>query len=123
MNHKTLALADKLTLLGELEHVRHHCIRSMHSIEDKEEKFYYKVKAKQLQNARREAEKKWADTDEYNWCLVKGSTKIKQLNEEVFESVDVIFSQFENIADDLLSHALHEDLTGCSSCRDDVQSN
>lgn len=120
MNHKSLALADKLTLIGELEHSRHHCIRSMHSVEDPDEKFYYKVKAKQLQDVRRKAEKKWADTNEYNWCLVKVSTKIKQLNEEVFEADDELFSEIENIADDLLSHALHEDLSGCSSCKDDA---
>lgn len=121
MQHAVLSLADKLTLLGELEHGRRHCIRSMHSVEDPDEKFYYKVKAKQLQNARRKAEEKWANTDEYNWCLVKVSTKIKQLNEEVFEADDDLFSEIENIADDLLSHTLHEDLTGCSACREDKQ--
>lgn len=120
MNHNILSLADKISLLGELEHGRHHCIRSMHSIEDPDEKFYYKVKAKQLQNARRKAEEKWANTDEYNWCLVKTSAKIKQLNEEVFEADDDLFSEIENIADDLLSHALNEDLAGCSACREEL---
>ena len=116
-----MSLADKLTLVAELEHGRHHCIRTMHSTENEDEKFFHKVMAKRLQDARRKAEKKWADTDELGWCIVKVSTKIKQLNEEVFEDDDELFSEIENIADELLSHHLHEDLTGCKSCREDKE--
>lgn len=121
MNHQILSLADKLTLIAELEHARHHCIRTMHSTEDEDEKFFHKVMAKRLQDVRRKTEKKWADTDELGWCIVKASTKVKQLNEEVFEDDDELFSEIESIADELLSHHLHEDLSGCSACRDEKE--
>lgn len=120
IDHNNLKLYDKLCLLGELEHARRHCIRSAHSIEDPEQKFYYIVKAKQLEDIRRKAQHKWAETNEVDWCLVKTATRIKQLNEETFESDIELYSEIENIADDLSGHALDEDLSGCSACKKDA---
>lgn len=123
MNHKNLALADKINLLGELEHLRRHCLRSAHTIGDKEKKFYYQVKAKQLKDLRRNTQKKWLGTDEIDWCIVKSSACLKQLNNELAAEDLELYSNIESIADELLGHALGEDLRGCSSCRDDVKDN
>lgn len=119
MNHKILSLADKITLLAELEHLRRHCIRSAHVTEDDDKKFYYQVKAKQLQNLRRKVQDKWLKTDELDWCIVKSSATLKQLNNEIMlEDLD-LFSDIERVADDLLGNALSEDLSGCKSCSED----
>lgn len=114
-----MSLADKINLLSELEHLRRHCIRSAHTVDDKDKKFYYQVKAKQLQDLRRKVQDKWLKTDELDWCIVKSSATLKQLNNEiVLEDLD-LFSDIERVADDLLGNALGEDLSGCKSCSED----
>lgn len=115
--HKVLDLSDKIALLAELEHNRHHLVRSAHVAEDEEQKFWYQVKAEQAKQLRRKIQKKWLETGELDWCLVKSCSRIKWLNEEVLSSDLELFSEIEHFADDILSHALGEDLSGCKSCR------
>lgn len=117
MDHKNLALSDKITLLSELEHNRHHLLRSAHVAEDDEKKFWYLVKAKQAQDLRRRVQDKWLKTDELDWCLVKSSARLKWLNEEVAHDDLELFSEIERFADDILSNGLGVDLSGCSSCK------
>lgn len=119
MNHEILSLADKITLLSELEHLRRHCIRSAHVTEEDDKKFYYQVKAKQLQDLRRKVQDKWLKTDELDWCIVKSSATLKQLNNEILMEDLELFSDIERVADDLLGTALGEDLSGCKSCLED----
>lgn len=120
MEHKKLAVADKITLLGECEHLRRHCIRSAHVTEGKDKKFYYQVKAKQLKDVRRKLQDKWLKTDELDWCIVKSSATLKQLNNELLMEDLELFSDIERIADDLLGNALGEDLSGCSACKSEI---
>lgn len=120
--HHIMGLADKVKLLGDLEHTRSHCVRSAHVAETDDEKFYYQVKSEQAKRIRREVQAKWLNAPEKDWCLVKTSARLKWLNEEVLSDDLETFSKIEDLADDLLSHALNEDLSGCASCRDDVQS-
>lgn len=120
--HKTLALSDKIRLLGEIEHSRSHCVRSAHVAEDEEQKFFYQVKATQAQKLRRKVQDKWLKTGELDWCIVKSSATLKQLNNEILSEDLDLFSEIESFSDELLSHALGEDLSGCQSCRDEIQS-
>lgn len=99
--------------------MRRHCIRSAHVAEDDEKKFYYQVKAKQLQDVRRKLQDKWLKTDELDWCIVKSSATLKQLNSELVKDDLELFSEIEGLADSLLSNALNEDLSGCRACADD----
>lgn len=122
MDHKQLALADKISLLGELEHARHHLLRSAHVAEEQEKKFYYLVKAKQAQDLRRRVQEKWLATDELDWCLIKSSARLKWLNEEVAHDDLELFSELESFADDILGHGLGKDLSGCHSCAEDKDS-
>lgn len=119
--HETLALVDKIALLGEIEHARHHCARSAHVAEDHEQKLFYQVKASQAKRLRREMQATWLDTGELDWCLVKTASRIKWLNEEVLEEDLDLFSEIEDFADSLLSHALKRDLSGCQSCHEDEE--
>lgn len=113
-------------MLGELEHTRFHCARSAHVAKDPDKKFYYQVKAKQLQDLRRKVQDKWLKTGELDWCIVKSSATLKQLNNEILMEDLEMFSEIERVADDLLGNALGEDLSGCASCKADhneLQSN
>lgn len=120
--HHILSLSDKIALLGEIEHNRHHLVRSAHVAEDEEQKFWYQVKAEQAKQLRRKVQAKWLKTGELDWCLVKSSSRIKWLNEEVLSSDLELFSEIEHFADDVLSHALGEDLSGCESCKSEIDS-
>lgn len=119
MQHDKLAISDKITLLGELEHDRHHLLRSAHVATDKERAFRYFVKAHQARELRRKVQQRWLDTDELDWCVVKSSARLKWLNEEIADNDMELFNEIENFADDLLSFALNTDLSGCKSCNDD----
>lgn len=119
--HKTLALSDKIALLGELEHTRHHLARSAHVAEDEDQKFWYQVKADQAKNLRRKIQKKWLNTSELDWCLIKTSSRIKWLNEELLGSDLDLFSEIESFADDILGHGLRQDLSGCQSCKEEIK--
>lgn len=118
--HKTLALSDKIRLLSEIEHSRHHLARAAHVAEDGEQKFWYQVKAEQAKQLRRKVQAQWLKTGELDWCLVKSSARLKWLNEEVLSSDIELFSEIESFADDVLGHALGEDLSGCASCREEL---
>lgn len=118
--HKTLALSDKVALLGEMEHARHHLVRSMHVTEDEAQKFWYQVKAEQAKKLRRKIQRKWLETGELDWCLIKSSSRIKWLNEEILDSDLDLFSEIESFADDILGHGLKENLSGCESCREEI---
>lgn len=119
--HKNMQLMDKITLLGELEHLRRHCIRSAHVVDDEVKKFYYQVKAKQLRDLRRKIQWMWLYTDHLDWCIVKSASRLKQLNEEIIKSDMDTFSEIESIADELLGNALEEDFSGCQSCIEDKE--
>lgn len=118
--HKTLTLSDKIKLLGEIEHTRAHLVRSAHVATDEEQKFWYQVKAEQAKQLRRKIQAKWLNTGELDWCLVKVSARLKWLNEEVLSSDLELFSEVESFADDILGHSLGEDLSGCESCREEI---
>lgn len=119
--HKTLALSDKVAFLGELEHARHHLVRSAHVAEDEDQKFWYQVKAEQAKKLRRKIQKKWLETGELDWCLIKSSSRIKWLNEELLDSDLDLFSEIESFADDILGHGLRQDLSGCQSCKEEIK--
>lgn len=121
MNHDNLAISDKLSLLGELEHLRAHLVRSAHSSEDGDKKFFYLVKAEQTKKLRRKLQAKWLSTGELDWCSVKVGSRIKQLNLETLSDDLDLFSEVESLADSVLGEALGIDLSGCVSCRGDKE--
>lgn len=121
MNHDHLALEDTLNLLGELQHARRHCLRSAQVATDAEDKFFYLVKASQAQRIRRALQAKLGDIDKTDWCLLKCSAAIKQLNYETMSGDTELFKELEDLADGLSSHALKRDMTDCEACAVDAK--
>lgn len=120
MDHQKLSTLDKITLIGELQHIRAHALRSSKVAEKDEDKFFYQVIASQAQEARRAYMAKHFQLDEKDWCLVKAAATLKQLNYELAHGDETEFAELENLADSILSHATGEDLTGCESCAKDA---
>lgn len=123
MNHDILAISDKIALLAEIEHERHHLARSAHVTTNPDKKFFYQVKAEQAKQLRRKVQAKWLNTDEEDWCLVKSSARLKWLNEEVLKEDVDLYSEIEQFTDDIIGNAFGVDVSGCKACvadRDEV---
>lgn len=118
MDHDRLGLTDKIALLGELEHIRRHALRSAKVAADPEEKYHYEIVAFQARDLRRRYQEKNLETDEKEWCLVKAAASLKQLTNELTTQV-ADASELENFTDTILSHAFGKDLSGCEACHDD----
>lgn len=119
MNHDILAIADKVALVGEIEHARRHLARSAHVTTDANKKFFYQVKAEQAKQLRRKVQAKWLNTGDEDWCLVKSSARLKQLNEEILAEDLDIYSDIERFTDDIIGNAFGVDVSGCKACSAD----
>lgn len=121
MDHDTLSVIDQAAIIGELEHIRRHAIRSAHSAEKDEDKFYYLVLAKEAQTARRQFQSKYFPTSTLDWCLVKAACSLKQMVYETMEEDTETLDSIEQLADRILSHATGKDLSGCETCEKDMK--
>lgn len=119
MNHNLLSLTDRISLVGELEHIRRHALRSA-KVAKAEDKIFYEVTALQAQRLRREYQDKFLKCDDKDWCLTKSAATLKQLAYELALDANDL-EDMENLTDNILSHAYNVDLTGCESCSNDQE--
>lgn len=125
MNEKThqhLALEDKLALVGELEHQRRHNLRSYYSATEREDKFFHLVKVAQAQRLRRKVQAKLGEIDTEDWCILKSAQAIRQLSYELMAGDEELFNELEAFVDDINTHALKQDMSGCKACQEDQNS-
>lgn len=130
-DHRLKSLQDSVSLVGELEHVRRHAIRSANSIrhqlldnpEDEElaeREMHYEVIAENCKQIRRTfMEDKFNFVDDEDWCLLKGTAAMRQLAYELMPSTSKILDMTEKLIDATWGVALEEDMSGCKSCKED----
>ena len=122
-DHGKASIADKLLLVGELEHGRRHCVRSAASVwkeEDDSESIQYLLWAKRFQEIRREYMRKhFSDLEESDWCLVKVCASLRQLVYEVCEGDIEELKELEDLVDEITGKAFKRDMSSCVVCRDD----
>lgn len=119
-NHKNAQLADRLSLISELEHLRRHLLRSAVSVAGTEDEVFYLVMANRCKNIRREYMQKYMDdVPEELWCAVKAACCIRQLSYEVWDGKDEMLGDIDALCDEIFTKALGEDMQGCSVCRED----
>lgn len=125
-NHTKASVADKISLISELEHGRRHCLRSAVSAyneDDDSESIQYLIWAKRFQEIRRAYMRKhFGNLKETDWCLVKVCASLRQLAYETCEGDIEEFKEIEDLVDEITSNALGVDLSSCAACRDDFQS-
>ena len=123
-NHGKASVADRLLVIGELEHGRRHCLRSAASVwreEDDSESFQYLLWAKRFQEIRREYMRKhFSDLEESDWCLVKVCASLRQLVYEVCEEDLEELKELEDLVDEITGKALGMDMSDCRACKDDA---
>lgn len=122
-DHGKASIADRLLLVGELEHGRRHCVRSAASVwreEDDSESIQYLLWAKRFQEIRREYMRKhFSDLEESDWCLVKVCASLRQLVYEVCEGDIDELKELEDLVDEITGKAFKRDMSSCVVCRDD----
>lgn len=132
-NHKKAGVADKIALIGELEHSRRHALRSAvvaKSEEDKEnseydsenfDSFSLLVFASQAKNMRRAImQKHFGDIDSKYWCLCKSAAAIRQIAYELDLDVETL-QEIDNFVDDIWGSATNQDLSDCVACKEDKE--
>ena len=84
-DHAKAGVGDRITTVGEMEHLRRHALRSAISSEEGSElAFNCLVWAKQLQDMRREYMRKhFGEIDDKLWCMCKSAACLRQLAYEV----------------------------------------
>ena len=124
-NHDKASVADKIALIGELEHGRAHCVRAAASVwreEDDSESIQYLLWAKRFQEIRREYMRKhFGGLKESDWCLFKVSARLRQLAYEVCEGDVVELKEMEDLIDEIAGKAVGMDMSDCISCAEDRQ--
>lgn len=121
-NHTKGMTADKIAIVGEIEHARRHCLRSAvvsGQEEDGESAFKFLVWAKQLQNMRRKYMARWfPNIDTKHWCLCKSAACLRQLSYELGNEGDLL-REIDTIVDEIWESATGEDLSDCAACKED----
>lgn len=119
-DHKSAALADKLALVGELEHLRRHLLRSAVSKHGEDEEVFFLTMAKRCQTIRRDYMREhFPDISEELWCAVKAASCIRQISYEVWDGNGDALKDIDDLCDEIFTEALGVDMQGCASCRED----
>ena len=122
-NHDKASVADKIRLIGELEHIRAHALRSAASVwteEDDSEAVKYLVMAKRAQTLRREYMKNhFNEIKDTDWCLCKSAACLRQVLYEVNNGWPEELKELDDFVDEIWGNALEMDLSDCVACKED----
>ena len=122
-DHAKAGTSDRIAVIGEMEHLRRHALRSAivaDSEEKDEEAFRFLVWAKTLQDMRREyMQAHFAKIDNKYWCMCKSAACLRQLAYEVDGGDKDFLREVDNLVDDIWGTAVGEDLSDCEACKSD----
>ena len=123
-NHNKASVSDKIRLIGELEHIRAHALRSAASAlgeeSDDSESTRYIILAKRAQTLRREYMRKhFGELKDTDWCLCKAAACLRQITYEVCEGDVEELREIDDFVDEIWGEALGVDLSDCVVCKED----
>lgn len=120
-DHAKAGIGDRIAVIGEMEHLRRHALRSAVSSEEGSElAFSCLVWAKTLQDMRREYMRKhFGEIDNKLWCMCKSAACLRQLAYEVDADDADFLREIDNLVDDIWGTAVGKDLSDCEVCKDD----
>ena len=124
-DHGKAGVSDRIAVIGEMEHLRRHALRSAISSESEEDQFRFLVWATALQTMRRNYMNTYfGGMDDRYWCMCKSAACLRQLIYEVEgNAMDIgLLKDVDNLVDDIWGTAIGKDLSDCEACRDDKNS-
>lgn len=119
--HKTANISDKITALGNIEHILYHARKSASvKVEDVDASTFYQTVARMALDFRRRYMKKhFPGCPEELWCLGKAVEIARQRVYEADEGDTEDLADIDAIWSMIWGEITHEDLSGCSACRAD----
>lgn len=124
-DHSKASIADKIRMVGELEHARAHALRAAASAwreEDDSDSTRYLLMAKRAQTLRREyMQKHFGEIKDTDWCLCKSAACLRQIAYEVCEGDTIELKEIDDFVDEIWGQTLGVDLSDCVACREDRQ--
>lgn len=120
-NHSRGEIADKIALVGELEHARRHALRSAAmKVDDEDVCNDFLIIAEIAKEIRRELmQKSFPNIDQTYWCLCKSAACLRQLAYETCTKDAEILRRVDDLVDDIWERALDVDLSDCPACAED----
>ena len=120
VDHKSKTLADKITVIGNLEHIYYHAKKSAGVVEDEDKKEFYLVVAQMAKDFRREYMKRhFPNCPDELWCLVKATETARQRVYESDEGDTEDIAGIDAIWANVMEELTGEDLSDCASCKAD----
>lgn len=117
-DHETAGISDQIRLVGELEHIRSHALRS--AVVSVDDGLHYLVIAKQARDLRREFMRKhFPEMDSKDWCLCKSAATLRQIAYEIADEDVEFLSELDQLTDNIWGKALGKDISGCEVCKAD----
>lgn len=120
-NYDTANVSDGIALIGELEHVRRHALRSAQLSAGTDDEIFYMVTAKRAQELRRRYMRDHFEADEKLHCLGKCTAAVRQLAYETDNGDAEFLHEVDELVDSVWGKITREDLSGCESCRQDKE--
>ena len=120
-NYDTANVSDGIALIGELEHIRRHALRSAQLSAGTDDEIFYMVTAKRAQELRRRYMRDHFEADEKLHCLGKCTAAVRQLAYETDNGDAEFLHDVDELVDSVWGKITREDLSGCESCRQDKE--
>lgn len=116
-------LSDQITVIGNLEHLYMHLLKSASTLEEDEAVFYLTL-AQMVKEYRREFMREhFPSVEERDWCVLKAVETVRQ---RVYESANTSHKNLKEINDIwglITEHIFGVDMSGCSACKEDKEKN
>lgn len=131
--HDIKLVNDKIAIIGELEHIRRHALRSYVTVADKikdetdpdivldlqkKSTYYFLTATIATRNRRDYMERNFPNLLDEDWCLAKSAAALRQLLYET-EETGFDIEYIDRFVDEIWGNALGMDLTGCRDCYED----
>ena len=123
IDHESKTISDKITVLGEVEHIRYHALKSAGvKMEDEEDEIFFQTVARMALDFRRKYQKKhFPDIPDELWCLGKAVETARQRVYEADEGDTEDLKEIDAIWATIWGRITGRDLSGCVSCADDAK--
>lgn len=119
-DHETASISDAIRLVGELEHIRSHALRSAAVAEGTDDEMFYLILAQQAKELRRNyMQDHFPDIDSKLWCLCKSAATLRQIAYEVWGEKASQLKEIDNMVDEIWGKATGKDLSDCAACKED----
>jgi len=118
--YQALNTSDHIRVIGELEHIYSHAMRSKQVAKDTDDEVFYQVIANKAKTLRRKYMRTYfPDCDDKLWCLGKASASLRQVMYESDEGQTELVREIDDLVDEIWGKISGKDLYGCQACKDD----